>query len=102
MRPSQTLEAQPIYKIGNDKQSISLNETHPSLMKSSRAAGRPKFQFDAVFDEHDSTSKLYNTTVKDTIQSFIEGHNTTLLAYGSTGSGKTHTMSGTSVDPGER
>jgi len=37
---------------------------------------------------------------KDLVQSAIDGHNVTLLCYGQTGAGKTHTMYGTPSEPG--
>lgn len=43
---------------------------------------------------------MYQKTTKGLVQDVIEGYNATVFAYGATGSGKTHTMLGTSLDPG--
>ncbi|CBN75296.1 conserved unknown protein [Ectocarpus siliculosus] len=38
--------------------------------------------------------------VKPLVHATVDGFTTTVFAYGSTGSGKTHTISGTDEDPG--
>ncbi|KAF9900098.1 hypothetical protein EC991_007921 [Linnemannia zychae] len=43
---------------------------------------------------------IYNSSVKNLVQSAMEGFNGTVFAYGQTSSGKTYTMSGTSSQPG--
>ncbi|KAF9215050.1 hypothetical protein BGZ59_002414 [Podila verticillata] len=43
---------------------------------------------------------IYNTSVKNLVQSAMEGYNGTVFAYGQTSSGKTYTMSGTETQPG--
>jgi len=37
---------------------------------------------------------LYSNTAKSAVSSVLEGYNATILAYGQTGTGKTHTMEG--------
>uniref|UniRef100_A0A8D2IT73 Kinesin-like protein n=1 Tax=Varanus komodoensis TaxID=61221 RepID=A0A8D2IT73_VARKO len=59
-----------------------------------------KFVFDAVFDENSSQLEVYEDTTKLVLDGFLNGYNCTVLAYGATGAGKTHTMLGTSEDPG--
>ncbi|KAK5815429.1 P-loop containing nucleoside triphosphate hydrolase protein [Linnemannia elongata] len=43
---------------------------------------------------------IYNTSVKNLVQSAMEGYNGTVFAYGQTSSGKTYTMSGNETQPG--
>lgn len=43
---------------------------------------------------------VYNGTTKNLVQDVLNGYNATVFAYGATGAGKTHTMVGTSSDPG--
>ncbi|GJJ72579.1 centromeric protein E [Entomortierella parvispora] len=43
---------------------------------------------------------IYGTSVKNLVQSAMEGYNGTVFAYGQTSSGKTYTMSGTEDQPG--
>ncbi|KAG0307644.1 hypothetical protein BGZ98_010166 [Dissophora globulifera] len=44
--------------------------------------------------------EIYNSSVKNLVQSAMEGYNGTVFAYGQTSSGKTYTMSGTESQPG--
>ncbi|XP_050195093.1 kinesin-like protein KIF18A [Myiozetetes cayanensis] len=59
-----------------------------------------KFMFDAVFDEMSSQLEVFEHTTKTLIKDFLNGYNCTVLAYGATGAGKTHTMLGSPQDPG--
>lgn len=43
---------------------------------------------------------MYEGTTKNLVQDVLNGYNATVFAYGATGAGKTHTMVGTSSDPG--
>nr|XP_055173476.1 kinesin-like protein KIF18A isoform X3 [Nyctereutes procyonoides] len=59
-----------------------------------------KFVFDAVFDETSTQLEVFEHTTKPILRSFLNGYNCTVLAYGATGAGKTHTMLGSAADPG--
>ncbi|KAM9373126.1 kinesin-like protein KIF18A [Phaethornis superciliosus] len=59
-----------------------------------------KFVFDAVFGESSSQLEVFEHTTKSIIDGFLNGYNCTVLAYGATGAGKTHTMLGSPEDPG--
>ncbi|KFP90892.1 Kinesin-like KIF18A, partial [Apaloderma vittatum] len=59
-----------------------------------------KFVFDAVFAESSTQLEVFEHTTKSLIDGFLNGYNCTVLAYGATGSGKTHTMLGSPEDPG--
>ncbi|NWI86299.1 KI18A protein, partial [Pitta sordida] len=59
-----------------------------------------KFMFDAVFDEGSSQLDVFEHTTKSLIDGLLNGYNCTVLAYGATGAGKTHTMLGSPEDPG--
>uniref|UniRef100_A0A8D0L652 Kinesin-like protein n=1 Tax=Sphenodon punctatus TaxID=8508 RepID=A0A8D0L652_SPHPU len=59
-----------------------------------------KFVFDAVFDENSSQLEVFEHTTKIVLDGFLNGYNCTVLAYGATGAGKTHTMLGSPKDPG--
>ncbi|XP_034973649.1 kinesin-like protein KIF18A [Zootoca vivipara] len=59
-----------------------------------------KFVFDAVFDEHSSQLEVFEDTTLTMLDGFLNGYNCTVLAYGATGAGKTHTMLGSQEDPG--
>ncbi|XP_042315513.1 kinesin-like protein KIF18A [Sceloporus undulatus] len=59
-----------------------------------------KFMFDAVFGEDSSQLEVFKETTKTVLDGFLNGYNCTVLAYGATGAGKTHTMLGSPENPG--
>lgn len=58
------------------------------------------FAFDRVFDENVTQTEVYEATTKNLLDSVLDGYNATVFAYGATGCGKTHTITGTSQQPG--
>lgn len=52
------------------------------------------FTFDYVYDPYATQDFLYENTACSAVNSVLEGYNATILAYGQTGTGKTHTMEG--------
>ncbi|KAI1384305.1 kinesin-domain-containing protein [Hypoxylon trugodes] len=58
------------------------------------------FAFDRIFDENTSQTEVYEATTKTLLDSVLDGYNATVFAYGATGCGKTHTITGTSQMPG--
>ena len=58
------------------------------------------FGFDRVFDENTNQADVYEATTKNLLDSVLDGYNATVFAYGATGCGKTHTITGTAQQPG--
>ncbi|KAI0456362.1 kinesin motor domain-containing protein [Xylaria acuta] len=58
------------------------------------------FGFDRVFDENTTQTEVYEATTKGLLDSVLDGYNATVFAYGATGCGKTHTITGTTQMPG--
>lgn len=58
------------------------------------------FAFDRVFDDNTNQSDVYEATTRGLLDSVIDGYNATVFAYGATGCGKTHTITGTAQQPG--
>lgn len=58
------------------------------------------FAFDRVFDENTSQADVYEATTRGLLDSVLDGYNATVFAYGATGCGKTHTITGTVQQPG--
>ncbi|KAI0160693.1 kinesin motor domain-containing protein [Xylariaceae sp. FL1272] len=58
------------------------------------------FAFDRIFDENVSQAEVYEATTKGLLDSVLDGYNATVFAYGATGCGKTHTITGTTQMPG--
>ncbi|KAK2819844.1 hypothetical protein Q7C36_021490 [Tachysurus vachellii] len=59
-----------------------------------------KFVFDRVFGEDSTQMELFENTTKGVVDGVLNGYNCTVFAYGATGAGKTHTMLGSSENPG--
>jgi kinesin family member 18/19 len=58
------------------------------------------FAFDRIFDENATQTDVYEATTKNLLDSVLDGYNATVFAYGATGCGKTHTITGSSQQPG--
>ncbi|KAG7275547.1 hypothetical protein CRUP_013451 [Coryphaenoides rupestris] len=56
--------------------------------------------FDNVFGEDSTQEDIFENTTKGVLDGFMNGFNCTVFAYGATGAGKTHTMLGSTDDPG--
>jgi len=59
-----------------------------------RIHGRSVFSFDSIFEENATTQQVYNAMVQPIVHGVANGQNGTMFCYGTTGSGKTHTMQG--------
>ncbi|KAJ7937322.1 kinesin-like protein [Mycena leptocephala] len=59
-----------------------------------------RFMFDRVFNNEARQQEVYEATAQPLLQGLFDGYNATVFAYGATGCGKTHTISGTESDPG--
>ncbi|KAK6364502.1 hypothetical protein LTS17_012125 [Exophiala oligosperma] len=52
------------------------------------------FQFNSVYEQESTQQELFEAEVAPTIKHLFLGYDVTIFAYGSTGTGKTHTMRG--------
>jgi DNA replication protein DnaC len=53
-----------------------------------------KFEFDAVLGQNTQQEEVYDNHAKMAIDWFMKGFNSTIFAYGQSGSGKTYSMVG--------
>ncbi|XP_061824025.1 kinesin-like protein KIF3C [Nerophis lumbriciformis] len=60
------------------------------------------FTFDSVYGRESKQSDIYDDAVRPLVDAVLGGFNGTVLAYGQTGTGKTHTMQGVPGDPDMR
>jgi len=60
-----------------------------------------QFTFDHCFDWNSKQADIYTTCAANIIENVLEGYNGTIFAYGQTGTGKTHTMTGYDKTEGE-
>lgn len=59
-----------------------------------------KWNYDTVMPYDTTQEQMYNAAAKGYVTDLMEGFNVTIFAYGTTGSGKTHTMQGDENSPG--
>ena len=59
------------------------------------------YSFDYVYDMDATQEFVYENTAKSAVCSVLEGFNATIMAYGQTGTGKTHTMEGFKYHSGD-
>ncbi|PNS15645.1 hypothetical protein CAC42_4097 [Sphaceloma murrayae] len=71
-----------------------------SIIPSGKRTKDQTFGFDKVFDENTTQAEVYESTTKGLLDSVLDGYNATVFAYGATGCGKTHTITGTAQQPG--
>ncbi|CAD8092978.1 unnamed protein product [Paramecium primaurelia] len=58
------------------------------------------FVFDKIFSGVQNNEDIFDQSLRHNLDHFVEGYNTTILAYGITGSGKSHTIFGNEKDEG--
>ena len=69
--------------------------------KTEKIQGRThSYTLDRVFGTDATTHQIYHKSVASLVQAAMEGYNSTVLAYGQTSTGKTHTMTGKRDEPG--
>ncbi|KAF5393974.1 hypothetical protein D9757_000331 [Collybiopsis confluens] len=76
-----------------------------SLSSTTSKSGAAQIQqsqtaFHTAFDASASQQELFDRAVSPHLPPLLKGHTLTILAYGPTSSGKTHTMEGSSAEPG--
>lgn len=60
------------------------------------------YTFDRVFDVDSTQQEIYQYSISQAVEDFLNGYNGTILAYGQTGSGKSYTMMGPSINDKEQ
>ncbi|KAJ4759957.1 Kinesin-like protein [Rhynchospora pubera] len=101
LREAERRRSRHIIQVIDDKNVVVLD---PDLSKDyleiiqNRTKER-RYSFDHVYAPGCSNVDVYRN-ISSTIAGVIQGLNATVFAYGSTGSGKTYTMVGTTKDPG--
>jgi centromeric protein E len=58
------------------------------------------YTLDQVYGPSDMTQSVFDKSVQELIHAAVDGYHTSVLAYGQTATGKTHTMTGTTKEPG--
>ena len=100
------LPSSPIYgllilsRVFDPPDEHSIQRGVRSIGGTGRRSKDQTFGFDRVFDENTSQAEVYEATTKNLLDSVLDGYNATVFAYGATGCGKTHTITGTIQQPG--
>ncbi|KAK5987026.1 Kinesin-like protein 5 [Cladobotryum mycophilum] len=95
-----------VIKVVDDRCLIRPPEDSPvqrfsrTVIPTSKKVKDQVFAFDRVFDETTSQAEVYEGTTRGLLDSVLDGYNATVFAYGATGCGKTHTITGTAQHPG--
>ena len=79
-----------------------VSKTPQSTCYAHAPPSRHHFKFSHVFDQEASQEDIFNIVAVHMIESFFNGYNGTIFAYGQTSSGKTHTIEGNSRKYSER
>ncbi|KAG2437000.1 hypothetical protein HYH02_011432 [Chlamydomonas schloesseri] len=58
-----------------------------------------RFTFDYVYDQQCPQERVYRQSAQQVVLSILQGYNAAIIAYGQTGTGKTHTMEGAMEGP---
>ena len=80
------------WKVIQDKHAVVQTTNRGSPLPAK--AGRTFFKYTRAFDGGVSNSKVYDSVCQNAVQSFLQGINSSIIAFGQTGSGKTFTMHG--------
>ncbi|EUD67310.1 hypothetical protein C922_02460 [Plasmodium inui San Antonio 1] len=84
-----------IYEVNNNQ--LHLFEKKKSYNDTSELKTRT-FNFNYIFDVDVQQSDVFELIGKNLINNFINGYNSSILAYGNTNSGKTYTLYGDRID----
>ncbi|KAK9805923.1 hypothetical protein WJX73_005541 [Symbiochloris irregularis] len=80
------------------RQAVTISEDLTALAKGTSDSGLAfstyRFKFDYVHDARSEQIEVYDRSAKGVVDNAIQGYNAAIIAYGQTGTGKTHTMEG--------
>ncbi|CAL1686653.1 unnamed protein product [Lasius platythorax] len=100
-----TEEQQEAYKIINATTLVTklpILDNNISCVKQSKSNENvsKKFTFSQTFGPETTQLELFEQTVQQQMIDFLAGHNCTIMTYGTTNSGKSYTLQGTTTSPG--
>ena len=89
-----------IYSVFDPPEDNPVHKFSKTFMPTGKRVKDQTFGFDKVFDENITQGDVYEATTRNLLDSVLDGYNATVFAYGATGCGKTHTITGTVQQPG--
>lgn len=96
----------PAFSIdkGDTTDSLTLSENLDSIASGGVENGivynTYRFGFDKVYSPESRQEDVYCESARDVVMNVLQGYNASIIAYGQTGAGKTHTMTGTLTGEG--
>lgn len=88
------------YRVFDPPEDNPMQRFSRSVVPKTKRVKDQTFAFDRIFDENTSQGEVYEATTRNLLDSVLDGYNATVFAYGATGCGKTHTITGTAQQPG--
>ena len=93
IRPN--VAGQSSIDLSYDNRSIRIDEDSSSTPNNTRKSYiKSAYTFDRVFGPKETNEEIYSGSIEQEVAGALEGINTSILLYGVTGSGKTHTVFG--------
>eukprot|EP01134_Creolimax_fragrantissima_P001853 CFRG1853T1 len=77
-----------------------ISKTVAELQSQRPGQGAQRYKLDACYGPNSSQSDIFDVEIKSQLKRLLQGQNTSVLAYGPTGAGKTFTMVGDTRNPG--
>ena len=105
IQDEKTIQLLPAIRCSCEACSNKTSNVTPNQNKSMQLELSPRgtqklFNFDKVFRESSSQEDVYNEAVQNNVSTLFQGINSTVIANGAPGSGKTFTLQGTKAKPG--
>lgn len=88
------------YRVFDPPEDNPVQKFSRSVVPNGKKVKDQVFAFDRVYDDNATQMEVYESTTKTLLDSVLDGYNATVFAYGATGCGKTHTITGTTQMPG--
>lgn len=89
-----------LYRVFDPPEDNPIQKFSRSVVPMGKKVKDQTFGFDRIFDDNAQQADVYEATTKPLLDSVLDGYNATVFAYGATGCGKTHTITGTVQQPG--
>ena len=78
-----------IMKVENNTTVYVIDTEYKNLLKKMKP-----YVFSNVYNQKETSEQIFQESIAEQIKCILQGYNYTILAYGITGSGKTHTVFG--------
>ncbi|XP_013378821.1 kinesin-like protein KIN-4A [Lingula anatina] len=94
------VKARPLLEVEETKGGKNVVKISGDKISVDTGGKEQTFVYDGSFAGDVKANQLYKDRCEPLLQKALEGYNVSIMAFGATGSGKSHLMSGTEDDPG--